>query len=83
MPSFLQGGSARAAERAAPSPLPPPPSLPLLSGSDDDDYGGAYGGDDDTTSAHEHAYVREEYDASTDLWTRYCECGFSETFERM
>ena len=91
MPSFLQGGSARAAERSERAAAPP---LPLLSGSDDDDD---HGGDDEATPAHEHepepepepehehehAYVREEYDASTDRWTRYCECGFSETFERM
>ena len=32
---------------------------------------------------HEHQYVREEYNDDSDLWTRYCECGFSETFERM
>ena len=32
---------------------------------------------------HEHVYVREEYDEATDLWTRYCECGFSETYEQM
>lgn len=32
---------------------------------------------------HEHCYVREEYDEATDMWTRYCECGFSERYERM
>ena len=32
---------------------------------------------------HEHAFVREEYDEAKDLWTRQCECGFSETYEQM
>ena len=32
---------------------------------------------------HEHSWSREEYDDATDLWTRYCECGFSETYEQM
>ena len=32
---------------------------------------------------HKHVYVREEHDEATDLWTRYCECGFSETYEQM
>ena len=28
-------------------------------------------------------YEREAYDAATDMWTRHCECGFSETYEQM
>jgi hypothetical protein len=43
---------------------------------------GSFGGVE-TTGEHEHTYVREEYNASTDTWTRYCDCGFSETYERM
>ena len=32
---------------------------------------------------HEHTYVREEHDEATDMWTRYCECGYSESYEQM
>ena len=32
---------------------------------------------------HEHVYVREEHDEATDTWTRYCECGYSESYEQM
>ena len=84
MPAFLQGFNAHGSK---------PTGVPSFrdnceSGASavDGGVGGVESGVEsgvETTGEHEHTYVREEYNASTDTWTRYCDCGFSETYERM
>lgn len=37
-----------------------------------------------SSSSHKHEYATEEYDPSTDTWTKSCsQCGHTVTFEKM